>query len=174
MRHCLLLFLLLLPWAAQGQTIYKTTDAQGNTVFTDKPPAEGVANEEIRLKRLNTAPAPELQPTRPAENDSQAVAKPTVAIVAPEDQTVIPMGGGDFDVQASVTPPLGPGERLQLRFDGAARGEPQAGTSWSLRNVLRGGHDLSIERLDEEGKVVAESEAVHVQVMRPFNIQNRN
>lgn len=174
MRHWLLILLLLPPWAAQAQTIYKSTDAQGNVVFTDKPPAAGVANEEVKLKRLNTAPAPELQPARRAEAEREAPAQPSVSIIAPADQTVIPMGGGDFDVQASVTPPLAPGERLQLQIDGAASGEPQGGTSWSLRNVFRGGHNLSIQRLNAEGNVIAESDPVHVQVMRPFNIQNRN
>lgn len=174
MRHWLLILLLLPPWAAQAQTIYKSTDAQGNVVFTDKPPAAGVANEEVKLKRLNTAPAPELQPARRAEAEREVPAQPSVSIIAPADQTVIPMGGGDFDVQASVTPPLAPGERLQLQIDGAASGEPQGGTSWSLRNVFRGGHNLSIQRLNAEGNVIAESDPVHVQVMRPFNIQNRN
>jgi len=174
MRHYLLVLLLILPWAAQAQTIYKSTDADGNVVFTDKPPAEGVASEEVRLKRLNTAPAPVPQAERPAEVRSRASMQPAVSIVIPEDQTVIPMGGGDFDVQASATPPLGPGERLQLRLDGAASGEPQAGTSWSLRNIYRGGHNLSIDRLDADGQVVAQSDPVHVQVMRPFNIQHRN
>jgi len=84
------------------------------------------------------------------------------------------MGGGDFAVQASVEPALAAGERLQLRIDGAASGSPQTGISWSLRNVHRGGHNLSIQRLDADGKVIAESDPVHVQVMRPFNIQNRN
>lgn len=175
MRHCLLLLLLLLPWAAEAQTIYKSTDAQGNVVYTDKPPAEGMTSEEVELKRLNTAPAPEVQPARPAAADTEAESQPSVSIVAPADQAVIPMGAvGNFNVQASVTPPLGSGERLQLRVDGTASGDPQAGTSWSLRNVFRGGHDLSIERLDADGEVIAESDSVHVQVMRPYNIQNRN
>ena len=174
MRHCLLLLLLLLPWAAQAQTIYKSTDADGNVVYTDRPPANGATGEEIKLKRLNTSPAPAAGSAPPPEAAPEVPAQRTVSIVAPADQTVIPMGGGDFDVRASVTPPLGSGEQLQLRIDGEASGEPQAGTSWSLRNVLRGGHNLSVERLDAEGEVIARSEPVHVQVMRPFNIQNRN
>lgn len=175
MRHWLLLLLLLLPWAAQAQTIFRSTDAQGNVVFTDKPPAAGVAVEEIQLRQLNTAPALEV-PRRPAVDPppQPSQQRPTVSIVAPEDQSVIPMGGGDFNVQASVTPPLAPGERLQLQLDGTPSGEPQGGTSWSLRNVFRGGHNLSIQRLDADGNVIAESDPVHVQVMRPFNIQNRN
>lgn len=173
MKHWLLI-LLLLPWAAQAQTIYRSTDAEGNVVFTDKPPTAGTVNEEVKLRPMNTAPAPEPQPPRQPEAEQQAPIKHTVSIVAPADQTVIPMGGGDFEVQASVEPALAAGERLQLRVDGAASGSPQTGISWSLRNVFRGGHNLSIQRLDADGKVIAESDPVHVQVMRPFNIQNRN
>lgn len=173
MKHWLLI-LLLLPWAAQAQTIYRSTDAEGNVVFTDKPPTAGAVNEEVKLRPMNTAPAPEPQAPRQQEAEQQAPIKSTVSIVSPADQAVIPMGSGDFAVQASVEPALAAGERLQLRVDGAASGSPQTGTSWSLRNVLRGGHNLSIQRLDADGKVIAESDPVHVQVMRPFNIQNRN
>ncbi len=174
MRHCLLLLLLLVPWAVQAQTIYKSTDAEGNVVYTDRPPAEGTTGEEVKLKRLNTSPAPEVRSAPQPEAGAEEQVQPTVSIVEPTDQTVIPMGGGDFNVRASVSPPLAPGEQLQLRIDGTASGEPQSGTSWSLRNVLRGGHNLSVERLDADGRMVAQSDPVHVQVMRPFNIQNRN
>jgi len=172
----LLLLLLLLSVAAQAnQPIYKSTDAQGNVVFTDKPPAEGTQREEVKLQRLNTQPAPDLSNT-PALRDTapEATMEPTVTITLPTDQTVIPMGQGDFVVEAKATPPLVYGEQLLLHLDGVPAGAPQPSGRWPLTNVLRGGHTLSVLRLNAAGAVVAQSSPVNIQVMRPFNIQNRN
>ena len=57
-RFLLLLSLLLSTPVQASQPIYKSTDAQGNVVYTDKPPAEGTNREEVKLQRLNTQPAP--------------------------------------------------------------------------------------------------------------------
>jgi hypothetical protein len=84
------------------------------------------------------------------------------------------MGPGDFSVQASTSPPLAEGEMLELLLDGSPVAPPQDSASWELSNVLRGGHDLTVRRLDGDGKPLATSEPVRVYVMRPFNIQNRN
>jgi hypothetical protein len=178
MIRLLLLLSLLLSAAAQAnQPIYKSTDAQGNVVFTDKPPAEGTTREEVTLRRLNTQPAPDMS-SSPAPRDVAPEAEEstarTVTITAPADQTVIPMGQGNFTVEASAQPPLAPGEKLVLQVDGAPVGDAQASGRWALTNVLRGGHNLTVVRLGANGAEVARSPTVHVQVMRPFNIQNRN
>ncbi|MBM69146.1 MAG: hypothetical protein CME43_06670 [Haliea sp.] len=178
MIRLLLLLSLLLPVATQAsQPIYKSTDAQGNVVFTDKPPAEGTAREEVTLRRLNTQPAPDMS-SAPAPRDIAPEAEPavarTVTITSPADQTVIPMGQGDFTVEASAQPPLSSGEKLVLQIDGAPVGDAQTNGRWALTNVLRGGHDLTVVRLGASGAEVARSPSVHVQVMRPYNIQNRN
>ena len=178
MIRLLLLLSLRLPVATQGsQPSYQCTDAQGNVVFTDKPPAEGTAREEVTLRRLNTQPAPDMS-SAPAPRDIAPEAEPavarTVTITSPADQTVIPMGQGDFTVEASAQPPLSSGEKLVLQIDGAPVGDAQTNGRWALTNVLRGGHDLTVVRLGASGAEVARSPSVHVQVMRPYNIQNRN
>lgn len=177
-RFLLLLSLLLSTTVQASQPIYKSTDAQGNVVYTDKPPAEGTNREEVKLQRLNTQPAPEMRSTPPAPVRSSAAAATVerdVTITSPADQAVIPMGQqGDFAVEAVTTPPLGAGEALQLRIDGTPAGEPQASGRWALTNVLRGGHELSVVRLGADGTELARSASIYVQVMRPYNIQNRN
>jgi hypothetical protein len=54
--------------------IYKTTDAEGNTVFTDSPDEPGASRVELR--ETNTAdappPAPEMGDTAPDTSDNQA------------------------------------------------------------------------------------------------------
>ncbi|QIB65805.1 DUF4124 domain-containing protein [Kineobactrum salinum] len=173
----LLLLLLCWPLLTQAQ-IYKSTDAEGNVVFTDKPPDGSTKNEQVELKPLNTTPAPDpsVQPRRAPESGSDKPASaPQLAITSPQNETVIPIGAaGNFSVQASTSPPLAEGEMLELLLDGSAVVPPQNSSSWELSNILRGGHDLTVRRLDSNGEPVATSEPVRVYVMRPFNTQNRN
>ena len=147
--------------------IYKTTDADGNVIFTDQPPAGSSGTESVDLQPLNTAPPP---PTvsRPAPQPAEPKPVPLeVGILSPENESTIPMGGGIFDVVASPSPELRPGENLQLLMDGAAKGAPQQSSIWKLENVFRGPHDLVVQRLSSDGKVIATSDTVRVYVLRP-------
>lgn len=170
-----LLLLLCWPLLSQAQ-IYKSTDADGNVVFTDKPPVGASKNEQVQLKRLNTTPAPDptVQPPRAEAVSVEPAAQPRVAITSPENDAVIPMGPGNFSVQVETAPPLAEGQTLELLLDGTPVAPPQTSGSWALSNVLRGGHDLTVRRLDGGGEPLVTSEPVRVYVMRPFNIQNRS
>ena len=64
-RWLSLLSVLVLAAPAQALTIYKYTDAQGNTVFSDQAP-QGVASEQVTLPAVNTVqppPMPTLEAT---------------------------------------------------------------------------------------------------------------
>jgi hypothetical protein len=175
----LLLSLLLISLTATAQ-IYKTTDEQGNVVFTDQPP-EGVEREEVELQRTNTAPPPPERPAPPAEEqeedneEAEAAVEYGVVITVPADETTIPMGPGNFSVSAVVRPSLGADDRLQLLVDAVPWGEPQTVPSWALTNVFRGAHDITVAVVDSDGKHLAVSEPVRVYVLRPsVNFRNRN
>ena len=173
----LLLSLLLISLAATAQ-IYKTTDEEGNVVFTDSPP-QGVEREEVELPRTNTAPPPPERAAPPSkeeeEEEDAADVEYGVVITVPENETTIPMGPGNFTVSAVVRPSLGADHRLQLLMDAVPWGDPQAATSWALTNVFRGAHDIAVAVVDSDGKSLAISEPVRVYVMRPsVNFRNRN
>ncbi|MFV8818765.1 DUF4124 domain-containing protein [Haliea sp. E17] len=168
-------FALLLPLAlaaletqAQSQ-VYKTTDKDGNVVFTDQPPADDSISEKVDIPPVNTAPATAItsRPPPAARTVQGEAILPTVKITAPENETTIPMGGGEFGVFASVSPPLDSGQSLQLRIDGKPWGDPQTGGAWQLSNVFRGAHDLTVELIDSDGEVLSTSPGVRVYVMRP-------
>lgn len=162
---------LLCASAAVGQ-IYKTTDKNGNVVFTDQPPTGDRPAEEVKLKPLNTTPA---TAARPRQEPAEEPAAPdyTVSINFPTDETTIPMGPGNFSVVATTFPPLREGEMLQLQIDGADRGAAQRASNWDLTNVFRGAHELTVQRKSPEGEVLATSEAVTVYVHRPsVNFRN--
>jgi len=77
------------------------------------------------------------------------------------------MGPGNFAVTAVLSPPLNSNERALLKMDGEPVGEPQRGSSWQLRNVFRGEHQLTLERYSASGQLVDTSVPVTVYVMRP-------
>lgn len=178
MSRFLLLVLLLLPLTGLTQNVYRTTDAQGNVVFTDRPPSNATPTDRVEIRPTNTVQPPPT-PTRPAsENTPNAAAQGapyTVTITEPANETTIPMGPGDFSVSVNVNPAPQRAENLQLFLDGAPQGGPQSASTWSLTNVFRGQHDLTVGVIDGSGKTLAISPPVRVFVMRPsVNSPNRS
>jgi len=174
MLRVLLFLALIIPLHSYGQSsIFRTTDEDGNVIFTDAPPAGTSTSEEVEIPPTNTVAPPALGP-RPAQATAE---DPTtvfeVKITSPANESTIAMGPGNFSVSASVSPEFKRGYSLQLFVDGAAHGEPQDSSSWDLTNVFRGGHDLTVGLIDIAGQTVATSETVRVYVLRP-SINNPN
>lgn len=175
MNKLLLLTLLLLPLTS-GAQIYKTTDAQGNVTYSDKP-QNGTSTEEVQLPQVNTTPPPpdRPEPLSPPAPEEPAATDYKLAITSPPNETTIPMGPGNFSVSATVSPSLTEGRLLQLYLDGSPWGDPQVSDTWSLTNVFRGAHDLTVGVIDSEDTQLASSEPVRVYVLRPsLNFKNRN
>lgn len=177
MRILLIVALLLLPQLSTAQ-IYKTVDADGNISYSDTPPASG-PSEQVQLRETNSTPAPEK--TEPSTSGPDAAAAESsgvsysVTIASPPNETTIPMGPGNFSVSASVEPALEQDQLLQLFVDGSAYGSPQSSNNWTLSNVFRGAHDLTVAVVDKGGDRLATSDAVRVYVLRPsVNFKNRN
>ena len=177
MARFLALALLLVSPLVSAQGIYRTTDENGNVIFTDAPPADSTAAEEVGLQPTNrTPPPPDVPALAPGEEraDEPEKAEYQVVIVKPANETSIPMGPGNFSVSASVNPDLKKYYSLQLYMDGEARGSPQASGFWDLTNVFRGAHDLTVAVINSEGETVGISEPVRVYVHRPsVNFRNR-
>lgn len=172
LRHIASTALLLLAASvlAGATDIYRHVDAEGNVTFSDQPPAPGENAEKVHLRELNTTPAvePSAVPDRePDPTEQQEPAELDIRIASPDDETTIAMGPGDVTVTAQATPPLGRLEQLQLYLDGEAFGEPQGSTTWALQGLMRGPHDLAVERLDRRGNRLARSESVRIYVLRP-------
>ncbi|MFT6285781.1 MAG: hypothetical protein ACJA09_000516 [Alcanivorax sp.] len=170
MTRTLSLLGLIIAFSASAQ-VYRTTDENGNAIFTDSP--QHGDSEQITINPTNTTPATKVRAaTTGAESrldqETAAVADYRVKVTAPEEGSTIPMGTGSFMVIASVSPSLEDGETLQLLMNGTANGEPQNQNSWNLVNVRRGEHSITVARYDADGNVQASSEAVHVLVLRPI------
>ena len=167
-----LLMLVLVSTQGLAQTdIYRTTDENGNIVFTDAPGVGTRKAERIENPHINSMPAPPSVPGASEETPDSEDDKNTsyeVSITSPENETTIPNGPGNFTVAARVSPALESGLSLQLYMDGVPWGEPQVSSSWNLTNVFRGEHQLTVAVVDEEGDAGATSEPVTVYVFRPI------
>ncbi len=159
---CLLLSLAL-PAAAQ---IYKYTDANGNTVFTNQPP-EGVETQNIELPPTNTV---EMQVPAPAPEDTSAQTRAGPAYKALEltglpDDEALRANNGTFSVGVRIEPRLAPGHSLRLLLDGQPYGQPTNVPRLQLSEIARGEHSLAVEVLSGD-KPVQQSDTVTFTVQR--------
>ena len=144
---------------AAAEKIYKVVDEEGNVTFTDTPPNDSDAIVEPHsILGTNTTPAVATAPEDAVKTDqAEAKASYVTRIVSPADESTIPMGPGDFVVEAEVSPGLDNGEQLILLLDGEAVGAPQSFPRWQLTNVFRGAHRLQVVRVSETGAAQSQS-----------------
>lgn len=177
MSRLVILALLLSSLCVSAASIYRTTDEQGNVVYTDAPSANGGTIEPVGIQRTNTSepppriPYPNQTDGRKPEPEAPAY---TVTIINPATETSIPMGPGNFSVSIRINPSLKKYESLQLFMDGEPWGEPQPSDFWDLTNVFRGQHDITVGVIDTDGETLAMSPPVRVFVHRPsIKFKNR-
>lgn len=159
---CLLLALAL-PGSAQ---IYKYTDSNGNTVFTNQPP-DGAAVESVTLPPTNTVEmqTPSLPASDTRSSDQDAAAYNRLQLSGIPDDEALRANNGTFVVGVDIQPRLRSGHRLRLLLDGQPYGQPSNVPSLQLTNVDRGEHSLAVEVLQGDS-VVQRSPSVTFTVQR--------
>lgn len=152
MRRILTCLLLLLALPASAQ-IYKYTDANGNTVFTNQPP-DGQNAEAVELPATNTVEAQPLTtpPSTPAGVASSASYSVLELTGIPSDQA-LRANNGTFSVGVQLEPRLAATHRLRLLLDGQPYGQPSNVPRLQLINVDRGEHSLAVEILNGEQSI---------------------
>ena len=85
----------------------------------------------------------------------------------PEDQATIRNNQGYLPIIVQTEPELKAGDKVQVIFDGAPLGEPQATTVFALRDITRGSHTLAVKVMNAEGKELNTSESITVFIQRP-------
>lgn len=145
-----LLCALALPAAAQ---IYKYTDADGNTVFTNQAP-QGQNAEEVNLPPTNTVVVQ--PPSQPAPSPKPAAAQSAYSVLQltdiPSDEAMR-ANNGTFSVGVKLEPRLKPGHLLRLLLDGQPYGQPSNVPRLQLVNLDRGEHSLAVEVLSGDQQI---------------------
>lgn len=159
-----ILLLIALPAAAQ---IYKYTDANGNTVYSDHSP-DGVQAQPVELPPLNrvepqapnTPPAPDAEAPEPPRNTYDILGLAGL----PSDEA-LRANNGTFTVNVLIKPRLQAPHQLRLVLDEEPYGQPSNVPSLQLVNVDRGEHRLAVQVIDGQ-TVIQQSPPVVFTVQR--------
>ncbi|WP_248744184.1 MULTISPECIES: DUF4124 domain-containing protein [unclassified Pseudomonas] len=158
-----ILLLIALPAAAQ---IYKYTDANGNTVYSDHSP-DGVKAQPVELPPLNS-----VQPQAPSAPSSDAAnraparnAYEVLELTGLPTEEALRANNGTFTVSVLIKPRLQPPHQLRLLLDDAPYGQPSNVPILQLVNVDRGEHRLAVQVIDGEA-IIQQSPAVVFTVQR--------
>ncbi|RMS76707.1 hypothetical protein ALP59_00081 [Pseudomonas savastanoi] len=174
MRQSLICLLLLISLPALAQ-IYKYTDANGNTAFSNQPP-NGAKTEVVELPPLNSI---ETQtPSRPVVNSAP---QPAQAQPQPQSQpqtaydvlelTDLPAdealraNNGTFIIGVKIQPRLQQNHRLQLLLDGNLYGQPSNLPRFQVVNIDRGEHSFAVVVKDGE-RIIQQSETITLTIQR--------
>lgn len=167
--RCLVLLLALLASSVSVAQIYKYTDANGNTVYTNQPPG-GSKAKEVNLPPLNSVspstPAPAAEPPPSAVQPAAPnQAYSVLALAGLPGEEALRANNGTFTVGVALTPKLLPGHMLQLVLDGNPYGAPSNVPRLQVINADRGEHNLAVRVLAGE-EMVQQSETVTFTVQR--------
>ena len=160
-----LLCALALPAAAQ---IYKYTDANGHTVYSDHSP-DGVDAQPVELPPLNrvesqtpsTPPAVETDNRQPERNAYQVL-----ELAGLPTEEALRANNGTFTVNVLIKPRLQPPHQLRLVLDDEPYGQPGNVPILQLVNVDRGEHGLAVQVIDSQEAVIQQSATVTFTVQR--------
>lgn len=169
MRRSLVLLLLLFALPAVAQ-IYKYTDANGNTAYSDQQP-NGTKAQAVDLPPLNRADtvspstAPPATTQTPGKSDPGTAAYQTLQLTDLPSDEALRANNGTFTVGVLVQPRLQPGHLLQLLLDGAPYGQPTNVPRLQLVELDRGEHSLAVQVLQNQ-QPIQQSQTVTVTVQR--------
>ena len=153
MHRYWLLMLAVAALEVSAADVYRTYDENGNPVFTDQPADDA---EKIELQEITTVPGLKDIPPPAATPQAPAETYRLLTLVSPESERTYFRGEGPLPVTIRIEPALRGGDTLAVMLDGVV---VQTGRSldYSLPEIDRGTHQLSVAVRDRRGEVVKTS-----------------
>ncbi|UST95833.1 DUF4124 domain-containing protein [Pseudomonas siliginis] len=149
MGRTFLYILLLIALPAAGQ-IYKYTDANGNTAYSNQPP-DGVQAQPVELPPLNRvepqAPSAPQSPTAEQPQPPRNAYEILELAGLPTDEA-LRANNGTFTVNVLIKPRLQSPHQLRLVLDDEPYGQPSNVPVLQLVNIDRGEHRLAVQVID--------------------------
>lgn len=171
MRNLLFCSLMLLALPAMAQ-VYTYIDGEGNRVFTDKP-------KSGNAERIELAPSNSM-PTVGTQSAPEVVAPPEpglrynlLRILVPQPDATIRDSAGNLIVSVNSEPGLFPEHRYRLLLNGTAVGEVGSSPVFPLENIDRGTHQLAVEIIDQQGRIIERTPTQPFHMLRISLAQKR-
>lgn len=149
--------LFLLPVQAE---IYRWVDESGNVVFSDEsqPGAEKIELPPSMTYTPVESETDNILKLSPDEEEVDLdVPDYEIRIVAPANDESIWVNNGDVTVSMIIEPELDAerGDKIVLELDGQPVAESLASTTFQLKNLSRGTHNLTAMVVDSNGMTLA-------------------
>ena len=157
MRLIVLLFVMLTMGLCHAE-VYKYTNKQGKTSYSDIPVAGA---KKVVVPPVMTYKAPAVQrlsATHKPLND--VVSYQRLEITNPVDQSTIRNNQGQLRVNYSIEPSLQEGDSLLLLVDGVSQ------ESMSIDGLARGQHRLSLQVLGSNNEILVTSDEIAFYLQR--------
>ncbi len=154
--HLLIFALFTVPQVLAQTEVYKWTNKDGVTVFSDIPKENSVAIQVTKAITIASSIKP-LTPLALPEAKSELY---HIEITQPTDHQTIRDNNGSVTVAVQVPPQLPPRINISLLLDGKTYITTENLANLSLKNVDRGEHQLKVNIINDKGKVIASSKSV--------------
>lgn len=159
------LFILVIPIKANSAAkIYVWRNDSGVLVFSDSPKPDA---EEVNTKtNQNTMSAVDtsILDVKPKEIEEDY----QVEIIQPTHNATVRDNTGSLYVSGRIKPVFKRGYNIQLYVDGKPYEKPQQQAMFLLRDINRGEHQIRMELINNNGKVIASSNSVTFYMHRAF------
>lgn len=169
---CVLICLLMLAGQLAVADVYTYIDAQGNRVYTDQP-HRNAKKVDIAPSNNMAVPPKKSAPKSASRNPPPLFVYQLLRILAPEPDATIRDMQGNLIVTVTNDPALQPGHSYRLLLDGAPYGAAGRSPVFSLTNIDRGTHQLSIEIVDQYGRVAERTPNQPFHMLRTSLAQKR-
>lgn len=165
MRAVIILIALLLTNVSIAE-VYKTTDKDGNVVYSDSPKSGNA--EKVELREINTVPPSPSTYTPNYSNAQPPSVNYQIDIISPRDNLIIPVGQRDLAIAVSLDQELQANHLLVYFLNGDLIEETRM-TNILVKDVPRITHQITVEVIDENGQSLGTSSPVSVSFMGPAN-----
>ncbi|NMY51376.1 DUF4124 domain-containing protein [Pseudomonas sp. WS 5011] len=171
MRNLLFCSLMLLALPAFAQ-VYTYIDSEGNRVFTDKPRSGDAERVELApsnsMPTIQTQTAPVIEaPPEPSQRYS------LLRILVPQPDATIRDSAGNLIVSVNSEPKLFPQHSYRLLLNGTQIGEAGSSPVFPLENIDRGTHQLAVEIIDQQGRIIERTPTQPFHMLRISLAQKR-
>ncbi|MBS0288944.1 MAG: DUF4124 domain-containing protein [Proteobacteria bacterium] len=171
-----LLSLILFYTGVSGETVYKGTDAQGNTIYSDHPMDSNAEKITITVPESSYHLPPVQHSTQSTKNpasEEESIAY-NLHIVEPKDQETFTNDITSISVKLSLTPKLHSDDRINLVINGQPYGNYSQSLSFSLNDFPRGAYSIQavITSVKAPEKIKAQSQTITIYQQRAIARQN--